>query len=447
MAKKELKTKENPKLCQREIAGGKISLYLEYYKGRTYTQKFDAEGKPMYYPEFDEKGKPLKMAGTPMMIVKHERSKEGLGLYLIAKPRTPQERQQNADTLKIAEAIRFQKAQEFLQDRTGYSISKKADNIIAFFDQYIVEYDRKDLRNIQLAVNRFKTFLREYYPHTSTKKPANEIERIKNEWKESHKGIYGKHDINENAFYNFRLSPNQFTPDMVNKFVVYLRNNSKGSGAATAFERFKKIVKHAASKGVLKSDICSDIVCRRDDHFEKDTLSVEEIKQLVCTHYEKENPTIRRAFIFSLYTGIRFCDIKDLTFDNVDFANNCLKFEQAKTKGHSRKSKVTIPLREDLLALIGTPLHSKKEKIFDLPSHTMCLKALRHWTKRAGIDKHITWPCARHSFATCILTNGANVKVVAELLGHSGLSYVERYTRAIDEKKQEAINSLPSLNL
>ena len=58
MAKKELKTKENPKLCQREIAGGKISLYLEYYKGRTYTQKFDAEGKPMYYPEFDEKGKP-----------------------------------------------------------------------------------------------------------------------------------------------------------------------------------------------------------------------------------------------------------------------------------------------------------------------------------------------------------------------------------------------------
>ena len=188
------------------------------------------------------------------------------------------------------------------------------------------------------------------------------------------------------------------------------------------------------------------MVCKRSKSFDKDILSTEEIMQLVNTHYDKESPTIRRAFIFSLYTGIRFCDVKDLTFENVDYANGRLEFEQAKTKGHSENSKVTIPLRDDLLALIGTPLKGKKERIFNLPSHTMCLKALRHWTKRAGIDKHITWHCARHSFATNILTNGANVKVVADLLGHSGLSYVERYTRAIDEKKQEAINSLPSLN-
>jgi site-specific recombinase XerD len=41
-----------------------------------------------------------------------------------------------------------------------------------------------------------------------------------------------------------------------------------------------------------------------------------------------------------------------------------------------------------------------------------------------------------------ILTNGANVKTVASLLGHSGLQYVEKYTRAIDELKEKAINSL-----
>ncbi len=54
--------------------------------------------------------------------------------------------------------------------------------------------------------------------------------------------------------------------------------------------------------------------------------------------------------------------------------------------------------------------------------------------------------CARHSFATNILESGANVKVVADLLGHSGLKYVERYTHAMDEAKKAAVNSLPTFN-
>ena len=126
-----------------------------------------------------------------------------------------------------------------------------------------------------------------------------------------------------------------------------------------------------------------------------------------------------------------------------------MSFEQSKTAGHSKASRVYIPLRPDLLELIGTPeeyAKSRTDKVFDLPSHTMCLKALRRWTKRAGIEKHITWHCARHSFATNILESGANVKVVAELLGHSGLRMVEKYTHALDEAKKSSINSLPTLN-
>lgn len=77
----------------------------------------------------------------------------------------------------------------------------------------------------------------------------------------------------------------------------------------------------------------------------------------------------------------------------------------------------------------------------------MCLKALRHWTARAGIDKHITWHCARHSFAVNLLNNGANIKTVASLLGHAGLKYTEKYTRAVDSLKREAIDSLPDISL
>ena len=53
----------------------------------------------------------------------------------------------------------------------------------------------------------------------------------------------------------------------------------------------------------------------------------------------------------------------------------------------------------------------------------------------------------RHSFAVNILNNGANIKTVASLLGHSGLKHTEKYTRAVDKLKEEAINSLPELKL
>lgn len=176
---------------------------------------------------------------------------------------------------------------------------------------------------------------------------------------------------------------------------------------------------------------------------------MEEIQQLISTHYQGENLDIRRAFIFCLYCGLRFCDVKDLTYENVDFANRLLQFEQSKTKGHSSTSGVVIPLNDGLLSLIGQPSSEGKrdDAIFPLPSHTMCLKALRHWTARAGIEKHITWHCARHSFAVNILNNGANIKTVASLLGHSGLKHTEKYTRAVDSLKEAAINSLPELKL
>lgn len=67
------------------------------------------------------------------------------------------------------------------------------------------------------------------------------------------------------------------------------------------------------------------------------------------THYQFEKENVRNAFIFCLYTGMRFCDVKDLRYYNIDYANKLLRFEQDKTKGHSARSWVTIPLNDGLI--------------------------------------------------------------------------------------------------
>lgn len=63
------------------------------------------------------------------------------------------------------------------------------------------------------------------------------------------------------------------------------------------------------------------------------------------------------------------------------------------------------------------------------------------------IDKHVSRHCARHSCAVNLLNNSNNNKTVASIFSHSGLKHTEKYTRAVDKLKQDAINSLPELNI
>lgn len=68
------------------------------------------------------------------------------------------------------------------------------------------------------------------------------------------------------------------------------------------------------------------------------------------------------------------------------------------------------------------------------------------WVKTAGINKTITWHCARHSFAVNVLGAGANIKTVASLMGHSSIKMTEKYLHVVDQQKQDAINSLGDLD-
>ena len=409
MAKLENKSKDNPKLEQRLLADGQISLYLEYYLGRESTPVLDTNGNPVLY----ESG---KMKGTPKYKIKHLRRKENLNLYLIASPRTPIDRNHNKETLQLAKKIRQEREQELLESKEGYRLKKdRKVKFLDYFQAYIDNYTKKDIRMMQIALQRFKDFL---------------------------------NDTPEYKKFASRIKPEQISRDMIEAFTEYLQSRSVGEGAKSIYQRFKKVIKYAIEHDVMMKNPCTGIVIKVDEEIlRKDILSPDEIQQLIATHYEHENPNIRRAFIFCLYCGLRFCDVKDLTFANVDYSNKLLKFEQNKTKGHSANSGVIIPLNDGLLHLIGKPQQAENNNslIFPLPSYEMCLKALKRWVKRAGINKHISWHCARHSFAVNILNNGANIKTVASLLGHSGLKHTEKYTRAIDSLKQDAINSLPEL--
>ena len=71
---------------------------------------------------------------------------------------------------------------------------------------------------------------------------------------------------------------------------------------------------------------------------------------------------------------------------------------------------------------------------------------MKNWADAAGIDgKHITFHTARHTYATLLLTKGADLYTVSKLLGHSTIKTTQIYAEIIDKKKEEAANLLQGL--
>ena len=419
---------DNPKLGAKVLSDGRESLFLDFYLG--YSMAVSSKT-----------GKEYKRVNN---------KREFLSLYLWQAPRTPLERQQNKETLDLAKKIRYERGQELLENQEGYRIGKqkKEDvNYLDFMADYHASYTKKDANQIRRARTVFIDFLIDPKGKLLPEKITGSM--TKEEKETIRKSNAKKEAERERKAHGLIVRPQHLTKDLIKAFTEYLINRFTGEGAHTVYGRFKKMILAALDKDIIAKNPCRGVSIKKDSgQLKKEILSQEEIVLLANTHYEKENPDIHRAFIFCLYCGLRWCDVKDLTYANVDYSNKLQKFEQSKTKAHSAASGVVIPLNDGLLHLIGQPKDGNRNQIiFPLPSHTMCLKALRHWVARAGIQKHITWHCARHSCGTNLLSNGANIKTVASILGHSGLAHTEKYTRAVDSLKQAAIDSMPPLNI
>lgn len=412
MAKVETKNKQNPKLVQTTLKDGRASLALEYYLGRSESPVLDDEGNQVFYTSG-------AMSGKPKYKVKHNRKRENLNLYIWIHPRSPQERTQNRNTLALAEKIRFEREQEFLEDREGYRLKKEKEvDLLRYFRKHREDevYARSTRIGFGTAYRRFIDFL----------------------------GSMPKYK----KYVDF-LRMDLLTPEMVGGYVEYLKKVSVGDGGARTYGLFKKVITTAVEEGLMKKNPCKGIAMRKDAYaIKKQILTLDEIRRLASTPFAGSYPDIRRAFLFSLYTGIRWRDVSQLTYENVDLSSGLLKFEQSKIAGRSKSSSVVTPLSPMLHKIIGEPeVHGDcRQLIFSLPTWSTCVKQLDAWVKAAGIGKHITWHCARHSFAVNILNGGANIKTVQSLMGHASIEMTEKYLRVVDELKHKAINSLPELD-
>lgn len=403
---------DNPKLMGQETEDGRTSLYLEFYLGTRNA---------------------VSSKGTEYR--KTVRKTMRLGLYLWRAPRTQEERSKNQAILGLARKLRFTHAQDMLENGEGYRLpTESVKDFNAWAWNYYDEYNNKDRRHIRQVCLMLYNFVTD---------PVNPTPRSE---KMSVKDRNNYYKEREAIARSIRIDVSSVNKAFVKRFKEYLEKNCKGEGAHSTFARFKKMLKYAVEQNVLRRNPSDGITVRVDrGQLKKDILSTDEILRFASVEVPHGNKEIQRAFVFCCYTGLRWCDVKALKHSDIDRENMLLRFEQAKTRGKSTLSGVIVPLTPSLLKLVG--IGNRNDYVFNLPGSATANQSLRTYARHAGITKHLSWHCARHSFAVNILNNGANIKTVSSLLGHSTLQHTDKYTRVVDNLKEAAILSLPDFDI
>ncbi|WP_086347493.1 site-specific tyrosine recombinase XerD [Candidatus Enterococcus clewellii] len=170
-----------------------------------------------------------------------------------------------------------------------------------------------------------------------------------------------------------------------------------------------------------------------------DTLSVEEVTLLIETPDISKPLGIRnRAILEVMYaTGLRVSELIELKMVDLHLSIGLLQ-----TIGKGDKERI-IPLGDHAIFWIEKYLNESRPNLVkasvDIPQlfvnhHGRSLsrqgiwKNLKQIVQEAGIQKNITPHTLRHSFATHLLENGADLRIVQELLGHADISTTQIYT-------------------
>lgn len=134
-------------------------------------------------------------------------------------------------------------------------------------------------------------------------------------------------------------------------------------------------------------------------------------------------------YLFSCYCGLRISDVVTLKWSEVDLENSLIVKTQVKTK-----EEVKAPIFEYTRALLLKKSNSGKllgtdGYVFGDSCIQVINRRLKELAEMAGVDKHITFHTARHTFATLLVMDVVSIYKIQKFLGHKSVGMTERYLK------------------
>ncbi|UKN02230.1 site-specific integrase [Paracrocinitomix mangrovi] len=330
------------------------------------------------------------------------RNYEFLKMYLLPEE-TYENRLKNREVLELVERIKSKRLLEMQHLKYGFTPDFKARlNFIQYFE---------DLVNKRLKTGKnYQTWkitlvhLKAYAPNGLT------FDQVDDKWME-----------------NFR---------------EYLEEGRSNNSAASYFNVVKHCLHQAVRDRIIVDNPATRVKSPKLEETKREFLTATELT-LAAKAYCKD-PELKRAFLFSCLTGLRYVDVRCLIWEDIRVdadGTATIHFTQKKTKGVEY-----LPVESQALKLIGERKENH-ESVFNLNPSSNKGSVIKDWMLNAGIQKKITFHCARHSYAVLLLEKGVGIYTVSRLLGHRDIKTTMIYANIVDSTKRKAVNSLTDIQV
>lgn len=339
----------------------------------------------------------------PMLINPLTNTKTGyenLKLYLFDNPVTQLEKKHNQETLILAENICAQRQLDAQVQQHGLIPNHfKQRSFIDYFRHMANRQRGMNRHNWDSSVRYFQLFR------------ATDVKFA---------------DINLSICQDFKAF-------LLN--APQLRESRRGIGhnsALSYFNKFRTALKQAWREKLIDDDLHAMCPGLKEIEAEVEYLTMQEIRQLIKT--PASNDLSRRTVLFAILTGLRFCDIQYLSWEQVrgEPHHYYLQFRQRKTYKPQH-----VFISNQAFELLGVR-QAQDARVFAKVYYNQIRDFLVEWPLKAGIHKHLTFSCLRHTYATLQLDHGTDIYTISKMLGHRHLKTTQRYTRVMDRAKKEA---------
>ena len=347
-----------------------------------------------YYPGYRDE--------STMKVMRHE----SLGIYIYAKPKSQRERDYNDRMREKAEALRCRRYESIVNERYDFfDKGKMKGDFLAYFK------DKADRKNCKWQ-HVYKHFAR---------------------------------------FCNNKCRFDEINVDLCNRFREYLMTAPQSrhvkhrlhiNSIAGYWSTFRAVL-HTAYREHKIMENPNGFLERIDTiPTEKEHLSKQELITLANTPCS--SPVLKKAFLFSCLTGLRKSDIKQLTWDKIQPYGDggmYITLRMQKTQ-----QLVNNPVSNEALELIGfyddDDSRNPAGKVFEGFTDKLTQTPLKNWLKEAGITKHLSYHCSRHTFGSLQVDAGTSVYTVQHMLGHKNVSTTQIYAEMADESKRESVDRI-----
>ena len=239
----------------------------------------------------------------------------------------------------------------------------------------------------------------------------------------------------------------QVTLDHLTAYLAHRRLDDRVASSSLRVNLIgiKIFFRHLAGKGKVSEDVAEGIDSPKVEKYLPETLNEPSVKKLLEASREDSRPLARRdtAILELLYSsGLRVSELVNARLENVYLEDGAIR-----VTGKGNKTRV-VPVGSAALEALNCYLEGERPSLISRQSGSEIflskwgkkLTTTRIWqivkqrAKLAGIEQNVYPHLLRHSFATHLLGNGADLRVIQELLGHADISTTQIYTH-VDQKQ------------